>query len=116
MEWTWVHLALAALAGLVGGAVNSLAGGGTLITFPALTALGVPALQANVTNTMALIPGYLSGAFAQRGALISQSRKVLISVPAAAVGGLLGGERRRRTRGRHGAGGEGAAEHGEDDA
>lgn len=91
MEWTWVHLALAALAGLVGGAVNSLAGGGTLITFPALTALGVPALQANVTNTMALIPGYLSGAFAQRGALISQSRKVLVSVPAAAVGGLLGG-------------------------
>lgn len=91
MEWTWVHLALAALAGLVGGTVNSLAGGGTLITFPALTALGVPALQANVTNTMALIPGYLSGAFAQRGALISQRRKVLISVPAAAAGGLLGG-------------------------
>jgi uncharacterized membrane protein YfcA len=91
MEWTWVHLALAALAGLVGGAVNSLAGGGTLITFPALTALGVPALQANVTNTMALIPGYLSGAFAQRSALISQRRKVLISVPAAALGGLLGG-------------------------
>ncbi len=91
MEWTWVHLALAALAGLVGGAVNSLAGGGTLITFPALTALGVPALQANVTNTMALIPGYLSGAFAQRSALISQRRKVLISVPTAALGGLVGG-------------------------
>ena len=91
MEWTWVHLALAALVGLVGGAVNSLAGGGTLITFPALTALGVPALQANVTNTMALIPGYLSGAFAQRSALISQRRKVLISIPVAALGGLLGG-------------------------
>lgn len=91
MEWTWVHLALAALAGLIGGAVNSLAGGGTLITFPALTALGVPALQANVTNTMALIPGYLSGAFAQRSALTSQRRKVLMSVPAAAFGGLLGG-------------------------
>ncbi len=53
MDWSWGYLTLAALAGLVGGSVNSLAGGGTLISFPALTALGIPALQANVTNTMA---------------------------------------------------------------
>ena len=74
MDWTWGYLVLAALAGLVGGAVNSLAGGGTLITFPALTALGIPALQANVTNTMALIPGYLSGSIAQRAAILGRAR------------------------------------------
>lgn len=91
MEWTWGYLALAALAGLVGGAVNSLAGGGTLITFPALTALGIPALQANVTNTMALIPGYLSGSIAQRAAILGQRRQVMVSVPVAVLGGLLGG-------------------------
>ncbi|MBZ5584307.1 MAG: hypothetical protein LAQ30_19255 [Acidobacteriia bacterium] len=41
-----------------GGAVNALAGGGTLITFPMLTAVGVPTVAANVTNTVALCPGY----------------------------------------------------------
>lgn len=91
MDWTWGSLGLAALAGLVGGSVNSLAGGGTLITFPALTALGIPALQANVTNTMALIPGYLSGSIAQRGAILAQRRQVVVAVPAALVGGVLGG-------------------------
>lgn len=91
MDWSWWHLALAGLAGLVGGRVNSLAGGGTLITFPALTALGIPALQANVTNTMALIPGYFSGSIAQRHEIFGQRRQVMVSVPAAALGGLLGG-------------------------
>jgi uncharacterized membrane protein YfcA len=57
---------LAALAGLGAGFVNAVAGGGTLISFPALVALGVPAVSANVTNTVALCPGYLGGAWAQR--------------------------------------------------
>jgi uncharacterized membrane protein YfcA len=91
MDWSWEYLVLAALAGLIGGSVNSLAGGGTLITFPALTALGIPALQANVTNTMALIPGYLSGSIAQREAILGQPRQVLIAIPAAVLGGFLGG-------------------------
>jgi len=59
------ELFLLALAALAGGGVNALAGGGTLITFPVLTAIGVPALAANITNTVALCPGYLSGTFAQ---------------------------------------------------
>jgi hypothetical protein len=74
MDWSWGYLVRAALAGLVGGAVNSLAGG-TPITFPALTALGIPALQANVTNTMAHIPGYLSGSIARREAIPGQRRR-----------------------------------------
>jgi uncharacterized protein len=63
---TALDAALAALAGLAAGFVNAVAGGGTLISFPALVALGVPAVSANVTNTVALCPGYLGGAWAQR--------------------------------------------------
>jgi hypothetical protein len=50
---------LVALAAMAAGAVNALAGGGTLITFPILIAVGLPAVSANVTNTVALCPGYL---------------------------------------------------------
>ncbi|WP_322806500.1 TSUP family transporter, partial [Thermanaerothrix sp.] len=64
MDWlAYLSIALAAVAA---GAVNALAGGGTLITFPALMAVGVPAVVANVTNTVALLPGYLGGTWAQR--------------------------------------------------
>jgi uncharacterized membrane protein YfcA len=84
-------LGLLALAALGGGAVNALAGGGTLITFPALTALGVPALQANVTNTVALTPGYLGGTIAQRGDLRDQRGRVLATALPALAGGLIGG-------------------------
>ena len=91
MDLSWWHLVLAGLAGLAGGAVNSLAGGGTLITFPALAALGIPPLQANMTNTVALIPGYFSGAIAQRAAILDQRHQALIAFPVAALGGFLGG-------------------------
>src|SRR3569623_80982 len=50
------------LAGLVGGAVNTLAGGGSFIVFPALLAVGVPPVLANASNTYAALPGYVSGA------------------------------------------------------
>lgn len=49
------------LAGLVGGALNSLAGGGSFVVFPALLAAGVPPVLANATNTFAALPGYVSG-------------------------------------------------------
>ena len=57
---------IAALAAVGAGLVNAIAGGGTLISFPVLTALGVPAIRANATNTVSLCPGYISGAYAQR--------------------------------------------------
>jgi uncharacterized membrane protein YfcA len=50
------------VAGLIGGALNSLAGGGSFIVFPALLAAGVPPVIANASNTYAALPGYLSGA------------------------------------------------------
>ncbi len=84
-------LLLLALAAVAAGAVNALAGGGTLITFPALTALGLPAVAANVTNTVALAPGHLGATLAQRRELAGQRSRVRRLVPAALLGGLLGG-------------------------
>lgn len=86
-----LHLVIACLAAVVAGAVNALAGGGTLLTFPVLTALGVPAVCANVTNTVALCPGYFGGILAQRRDLAGQRGRVLPAMAAGAVGGLVGG-------------------------
>lgn len=82
---------LMGLAALAAGAVNALAGGGTLITFPLLTFLGVPAVSANVTNTVALSPGYFGGTLAQLNDLRGQNKRLWLVVPAGIVGGVLGG-------------------------
>lgn len=79
------------LAALAAGAINALAGGGTLITFPVLIAVGVPAVASNVTNTVALLPGYLGGTLAQWKDLKEQSHRLWYILPASVVGGLLGG-------------------------
>jgi uncharacterized membrane protein YfcA len=86
-----LELAAAALAAVAAGAVNALAGGGTLITFPTLTALGLPAVAANVTNTIAMAPGHLGATLAQKRDLAGQRSRVLRLLPAALAGGLLGG-------------------------
>ncbi len=88
---TLLQFLLASLAALAAGAVNALAGGGTLITFPMLVALGVPPVSANVTNTVALCPGYLGGTLAQKKDLQGQSKRLWLVLPAAIVGGVLGG-------------------------
>ena len=82
---------LACLAALAAGAVNALAGGGTLITFPMLTFLGVPTVMANVTNTVALCPGYFGGTLAQWNDLRGQKARLWLIVPASIAGGVLGG-------------------------
>lgn len=79
------------LAALAAGAINALAGGGTLITFPVLVAVGVPAVTSNVTNTVALLPGYLGGTLAQWQDLKEQSRRLWYILPVSVAGGLLGG-------------------------
>jgi uncharacterized membrane protein YfcA len=86
MDYLWITL-----AAIGAGAVNALAGGGTLLTFPMLTAVGVPALAANVTNTVALCPGYLGATVAQQAELRGQQKRLLILLPAAALGGVVGG-------------------------
>ena len=88
---TPIQYILAALAALAAGAVNALAGGGTLITFPMLTFLGIPAVAANVTNTVALCPGYFGGTLAQLKDLQGQQKRLWLIVPASIVGGVVGG-------------------------
>lgn len=85
------EIALAAAAAFAAGVVNAMAGGGTLITFPTLTALGVSAITANTTNTVALCPGYFGGSFAQRGDLRGQRRRFVLLTATGALGGLTGG-------------------------
>jgi uncharacterized membrane protein YfcA len=82
---------LVGLAAIGGGAVNALAGGGTLITFPMLTAVGIPALAANITNTVALCPGYLGATFAQLRDLQGQYRRAFLLLPVGVLGGIAGG-------------------------
>ncbi len=82
---------LIALAAVGAGAINALAGGGTLITFPALTAMGVSTIGSNVTNTVALSPGYLGATLAQKTEILDQRRRLWFLLPAAALGGLVGG-------------------------
>ena len=77
-------------AALAAGVINAVAGGGTLVSFPALVALGVPAVDANVTNTVALLPGYLAGSWAQRDDLRPQLRRAPALGAVAAAGGLVG--------------------------
>lgn len=81
---------LIGLAAVVAGAVNALAGGGTLITFPILTAVGIPAVVANVTNTVALCPGYLGATLAQWDDIRKQKQRALMYLPAAIIGGIIG--------------------------
>ena len=86
----WQYL-LAALAAVGAGMVNALAGGGTLITFPTLIAMGLPAVGSNVTNTVALVPGYIGGTLAQRQHLAGQKKRLYLLLPAGVLGGLIGG-------------------------
>jgi uncharacterized membrane protein YfcA len=74
---------VAAIAAAAAGAVNAIAGGGSLISFPTLVALGASRVSANVTNTVALCPGYFDGAIAQRSQLPGQrDRLVRLSIAA----------------------------------
>lgn len=82
---------LIGLAAVGAGLVNALAGGGTLITFPALIAVGIPPIAANVTNTVALCPGYFGATLAQKKDLQGQSTRMWILLPVAALGGVIGG-------------------------
>jgi uncharacterized membrane protein YfcA len=60
------HILLLLAAGLTAGTVNAIAGGGSLVTFPALLATGLPAVPANVTNSVAVFPGYVGSVVGSR--------------------------------------------------
>lgn len=77
-------------AAAVGSAVNSVAGGGTLITFPALIAVGLPPLNANATSTAAIWPGALAGTWGYRRELKKVERRFLWLLAPGLVGSLIG--------------------------
>ena len=79
------------LAGVAAGTINTVVGSGTLITFPTLLAFGIPPVTANVSNTIGLVPGSISGAIGYRRELVGQRSRVLRLSVASLVGGLAGG-------------------------
>ena len=77
-------------AGFLGGILNSIAGGGSFITFPALLFFGVPPISANATNTFASCAGYLSGAYAFRKDLYAHKRELPLIILMSLTGGIAG--------------------------
>jgi uncharacterized membrane protein YfcA len=85
-----VRHALLFLAAVLAGAVNAIAGGGTLLSFPAAMAWGLPSTIANATNAVALSPASLASAWAYRRELANEGRLALVLAGPALVGGALG--------------------------
>jgi len=85
-----IQLAVISIAAFVAGAINSIAGGGTLISFPALVWIGRPVVVANATNTVAIWPGSFAGVIGFRREIASLDRWLyLLTIPALA-GGITG--------------------------
>ena len=78
------------LAGLVAGGLNAVAGGGSLVSYPTLIAVGVPPLHANATNGIAVAPAYAAAAFGSRENLKGQGRRALMLIPTAVLAALAG--------------------------
>lgn len=78
------------LAGVAAGTINTVVGSGTLITFPTLLAFGVPPVTANVSNTVGLVPGSVSGAIGYRRELAGQRSRTLRLCVASLIGGTAG--------------------------
>ncbi len=87
---TGSEIVLAGIAAIAAGFINAIAGGGSLVSFPALVALGIPEVAANITNTVALCPGDFGGAIAQKAELKGQARRLLPLITAGIIGGLFG--------------------------
>jgi uncharacterized protein len=77
-------------AGLAAGTINTIVGSGSLITFPTLLAVGYPAVTANVTNTVGLVPGVVSGSVGYRRELSGQRRRLAVLGVPAVAGGITG--------------------------
>lgn len=77
-------------AGFFGGVLNSIAGGGSFFTFPALLIAGVPPISANATNTFASCAGYMSGTYAFRKELIAHKAELPLIVIISLMGGIAG--------------------------
>lgn len=90
MGVTFWELLLLLGAGFFGGVVNSVAGGGSFITFPALLFVGVPPISANATNTFSSCAGYFSGAYAFRDDLVAHKKEIPQLILVSLLGGIIG--------------------------
>lgn len=85
------HPVLLFFAAVAAGSINSVAGGGSFISFPTLIFTGVPPIEANATNTAALFPGTLASTFAYRKTLDAKARRLLVPlIITGIIGGVLG--------------------------
>ncbi len=84
------HIIAIAATGVAAGTINTIVGSGTLITFPTLLAFGYAPVTANVSNTIGLVPGSVSGALGYRNELTGQRDRVLRLGCAALLGGAVG--------------------------
>jgi len=78
------------LAGVAAGTINTVVGSGTLITFPTLLAFGIPPVTANVSNTIGLVPGSLSGSIGYRAELEGQRSRLIRLGTGSLLGGITG--------------------------
>ena len=77
-------------AGIGAGSINTVVGSGTLLTFPVLLGFGYAPLVANVSNTVGLVPGSLSGAYGYRNELAGQRRRAIVLGTASMLGSIAG--------------------------
>lgn len=87
---TWLEQLAVFGAGIAAGGINTIVGSGTLITFPVLLAIGYPPVTANVSNTIGLVPGSLSGAIGYRRELSGQRERLIKLGTASVLGGITG--------------------------
>ncbi len=85
-----MHALFVCGAALVAGAINSIAGGGSLVSFPTLIWLGIPSIPANATNTVALVPGSMASVLGYRRELRGADTRVLALAVPSLVGGIIG--------------------------
>jgi uncharacterized protein len=84
------NIVILAVAGLLAGVMNAVAGGGTFLTFPALVFIGIPSVAANQTSTIAVFPGQIASFWAYRNILAAQTRTVVVLSVTSLLGGALG--------------------------
>lgn len=84
------EILLVLAAGLAAGTINTVVGSGTLITFPVLLAVGFSPITANVSNSLGLVPGSVSGAWGYRRELAGQGRRIVRYGTASLLGGTVG--------------------------
>src|SRR5205809_2440943 len=90
MAMTPAEVAAIVGAGMAAGTINTIVGSGSLITFPTLLAFGYPPVVANVSNTIGLVPGSISGTIGYRRELGRQAGRIVRLGTAAVLGGLSG--------------------------